>query len=210
MAEPTLAPIRAPRPPASSPDGAALAAVTLVLALVAAGPALAQERPRLLPARDADVTYRTAGDHPREVHVRFKGGTGMLRYEDRAAAGIVDLAARRVTILEPRMKVTMDLPTSALPVDLDALLASARYTREGADTVAGLRCTVWGVQSSDGRGTGCVTADGLVLRGQGSTPSGARGGIEAVAVSYAPQPDSLFAVPQGYTRLELPSALPRR
>jgi len=61
------------------------------------------------------------------------------------------------------------------------------------------------VQAPEGRsGSVCVTADGIVLRGQGHDPQYGSGSVEAVSVTYAPQPASLFQLPAGYLRMEIP------
>jgi hypothetical protein len=71
-----------------------------------------------------------------------------------------------------------------------------RINRVGKDTVAGVVCTVWDVRGPRGGGTACITADGLLLRVQGSQP-GEAPAMEAVSVAYGPQPADLFTLPAG-------------
>jgi hypothetical protein len=62
---------------------------------------------------------------------------------------------------------------------------------------------VWAIRSQKIDGTGCVTADGVILRADGLF-SGRPGRMVAQSVSYGKQPESAFVPPDGFTRMSLP------
>jgi len=185
-------------------------AAGLLLALPFA--AQAQDRPRIQPSRDVAVTYRVEGA---AVSVVPGGIPGALRLswdaagqrlraepEGRTQAVIVNLRAHSAQIIDSMLRSALTLPVrdgDLQPLTLDG----ARLTRRGGDTVAGLPCTTWAVQSSRGAGTVCFTADGVALRADGQV-DGQHGSFTASSVSYGPQPDELFRVPSDYMQLSMP------
>ena len=80
---------------------------------------------------------------------------------------------------------------------------TARFTRRGAQRLLGLDCTDWAIHSPKIEGTGCITADGVVLRAEGVI-DGRPGSMTAQSVAYGKQPPSAFVPPDGYARLALP------
>jgi hypothetical protein len=84
--------------------------------------------------------------------------------------------------------------------------ASARFTKAGNDTVAGLRCTLWRYEDGDKRGETCLTADGVMLRSSGGQGS-RTGAVEATRVAYGPQDPARFQAPAGYRSMQLPPGL---
>jgi hypothetical protein len=86
--------------------------------------------------------------------------------------------------------------------DPQTLLAGRdiRFTRRGAGRLLGLECTNWAIHSQKIDGTGCVTADGVVLRAEG-TIDGQPGRLVATSVAYGPLPASAFVPPEGFSRL---------
>lgn len=185
-------------PPVRRNDGwrAALAACLL------AGPALAADvRPALLPARDAAVTYRVAGGAGL-VRVAFRGGGGAMRFEmeGQASYGILDRQAGVLVLVLAGGRLRTDLPVGD---EIERFLhgaASADYARRGEDVIAGQRCTIWQARAPEGDGTGCLTADGVLLRGTGQDRQGHTVSLEAVDVSYAPLPPAAFVPPAGARR----------
>lgn len=182
-------------------------AATLLLAL----PAAAQDRPRTLPSRDVTAAYRVSGAAadaipggvPGALRLSWSAGAQALRVEaeGRPQSMLVDLRARTAIVLDGGVRTALVLP--ARERDMQALtLDGARMTRRGKDTVAGHACTVYDVQAGRGRGTLCVTDDGVPLRGDG-TVNGKPGSFTATSVTYAPQPGELFQVPPGYARLDI-------
>ena len=189
-------------------------ALVLLSAAAVSGPvglAAAQERPRVLPSRDVSAVYALdgaasraiPGGAPGSVTLRWNAGEQRLRIEaeGRSQVLLVDLRGHSAVILEQTFRTAMRLPfseRSAQRLRLDG----ARFTRQGQDTVAGLGCTVYAVQHPQGRGTMCLTADGVPLRADGQV-DGRQGGFLAQAVDYAKQPAALFRAPDGYARLDL-------
>jgi hypothetical protein len=187
-----------------------LLAAALLLALPATA-AWAEGRPVLLPTRDATVIYRVDSDQPgapSEAEVHFRAGAARLRIAPRGMPGylLVDRDSRKVTMVLPQQQIFLDFPLRGDPERLLTRQDDMQFTRRGEETVAGLRCTDWDMQSPDATGSGCVTADGVILRARG-TSHGRAGGIEATSVVYAPQPQSLFEPPPDAKRLDLPKGL---
>lgn len=184
-----------------------------VAAEIAAGPAVAQDRPLLLPERDVAVVYRLVGGPPSapEMRMAWLAGEGRQRIEvpgggratvvdhkDLGASFIVSDEHRVVIPLPGRVGASMGLPGGAGP--------AGRFTRTGTAAYAGLPCTVWRYEDEKQTGEACITADGVMLRGVG-TQDGRTGGVEAVRVDYGPQDPARFRRPEGY-RVVQPQAAP--
>ena len=210
---PASTPAASPLTPSRTPLRALLRA-SLWMSLWAplcACTAAAQERPPVPPARDVAVTYRVSGAAARAVpggvpgalRLSWNAGARSLRVEaeGRSQLVLVDLRARSATVLDEGTRTALVLPMRER--DLQALtLDGARLTRRGRDSVAGHACTLYDAQSPRGRGTICLTADGVPLRGDGEV-NGRPGGFAATAVAYGPQPAALFRAPPGYVRLDV-------
>ena len=188
---------------------AALCGVAL-LALPAI--ALAQARPRLEPTRDVAVTYRTTTPGQREARLTaaFLASERLLRVDlpDRGW-GLLDRRSGRLRVVLEQMRMVMDAPADELagmgiPVEPGP---GARFTREGEARVAGLACTNWRYEEGERSGTACLTADGVLLRGEGRSGR-QHGGIEAVEVRYVGQEPARFRLPEGYPTMRLPQGLP--
>ena len=192
----------------------------LGLGLVLAGPVAAQDRPPLTPTRDVVVEYRAGGQARAtegaeadrgSVRVRVRFGGGMLRVESASLVGyvLVDPRAGRARVVLDKQRTIMEVP-DWFSLGPDTLLGKqTRFTRRGADHVAGLSCIVWDVQAPEGRsGQICETPDGVVLRAAGTDPRFGGGHLEAIRVTYAPQPAKLFEPPIGYKTVDLLHMLP--
>lgn len=194
-----------------------VSACAVLLAAVAL-PARADAPPRVLPAHDVAVRYRTTGAAAdsipslagrgagpvTEVQLAWDAGGRQLRAEaeGRPQYVIVNLPGHRTTVLDDGMHAALLLPMR--DTDVEALtMANARFTRRGSETVAGERCTDWAVQSARGTGTVCLTEDGVPLRGDG-TVNGRAGAFTATRIDRGALPAETFTVPAGYTLLELP------
>jgi hypothetical protein len=184
----------------------------LLLLLLLTVPALADQPPHLLPARDVTVLYRLAGDAAQslptgpapDLRVSWNAGLQLLRVEPegRTQMLLVNLGAGTVELLDRGLRTAMALPVR--PGELQPLrLQGARFTRGGRATVAGLGCTEWNVQSSRGQGAICFTDDGVPLQAEGEA-NGRAGSFIATAVAYGPQDPQAFRVPPGYAKLALP------
>lgn len=184
-----------------------------VLAGALALPAVAQERPPVLPTHDVVVRYRLEGGHGPAgdqaagqlvtVHYAARGGKIRVDLPDGQGYLVVDPTARHLFMVMDAMHSYMELPFSG---DLERGLAMQKdlnFTRRGAANVAGLPCTVWDVRLDKSSGTACMTADGVMLRGNGVDPRYGQGGAQAISVTYAAQPDRLFTVPSDYLFMDL-------
>ena len=186
------------------------------LMLAPAG-ASAQDRPVLEPVRDYAATYRATGNgagqttgRPAELRLSWLASAQTLRI-DRPGYGYAlhDRRAGSLRVVMDGNRFAMSLPAGA-----NGRIAgfptrpgpAARFTREGTETVAGMRCTQWRVEDGADRGRLCVTAEGILLRGEGEA-NGRRGRIEAVSVSVAPQDAARFRLPAGVPTVPLPTGL---
>jgi len=184
------------------------------MAWLLAAPAWAQQRPLVQPSRDVAVSYQVRGvavpgmpPGPQLMEVAYSAVTQRLRLVSPGypqGYAVVALAARRILLVLPAVRsyvpMAMRGPEMALLTGDPAL----RFRPAGHDMVAGLRCTIWGIVDTEAggrRGSACITADGVLLRGDDG-----RGGRSVVATSvhYGHQPAGLFAVPDGFHRIEMP------
>ena len=187
---------------------ALLAAASLAIAAAAS----AQTATPTLPTSDVSVVYQPEGA-AREaipggtrgtIRVRWSARLQRLRVdaEGRTQALLVDLSARSVKVVDSGLHSAMALPVRA--GDLDPLtLRDARLTRRGRALVAGRSCTNYVVEESRGRGTICLTDDGIPLRAVGVV-DGRAGSFTAISVAVMRQEPALFEVPPGYMQLALP------
>jgi len=186
--------------------------LAMLLAAFALPAASAQDRPRIQPSRDVAVIYRVEGAAasavpggiPGALRLSWDASGQRLRAEPegRTQAVIVDLRAHSAQVMDTMLRSALTLPVrdgDLQPLTLDG----AKLTRRGDDTVAGLPCTNWAVQSPRGAGTVCFTEDGVALRADGQV-DGRHGSFTASGVSYGPQRDELFRVPPDYLQLSMP------
>lgn len=182
-------------------------------ALLLTAPAAAQPAPRVLPSRDVAVTYRVSGAAatavpggiPGALRLAWDADSERLRAEadGRTQAALVDLRAQTANVVDSTTRSALALPMRQGDVAA-ATLRGAKLTRRGRDTVAGLPCTTYAVETARGSGTVCLTEDGVPLSGQG-TVDGRAGSFTATQVAYGEQPEALFRVPSGYIRLDMGS-----
>ncbi len=176
-------------------------------ALLAAVPALAQDRPLILPAHDVAVEYQTRGMIPgpaatTTVLARFSSNRRLVRVDgpDDRFYAIVDIDAARMAIVMPEQRIYVEQPADP---DIVGLLQDPSLRRIGADTVAGLPCTAYDAAVNDRSGQVCLTDDGVLLRARIADPD-RRPEMQAVSVTYARQPAEMFEIPAGFHRLDLP------
>lgn len=169
----------------------------------AATPALAQERPSLAPTRDVAITYHFLSQRPGDLHMSIQASTGLTRVDAFRQHGyvIMDRKAQRMTMVMTDQRIYVESAVPAGQQSSPELDPTARFTRHGTDTVAGLACTVWDYTSARASGTACITDDGVLLRSRDST---GQHGLEATEVIYAPQPDADFHPPADFTRKDVP------
>ncbi len=184
------------------------------LALLIASPAFAQDRPPLAPTRDVTVDYvvdaippgMAAGVKPgTRARLEIKAGGMQVRVEPADIPGVflLDRATGRLHMLLPQQRMMVDLPVDTARLQVLTLTDKMNFTRQGTDTVAGLRCTDWDIVDGSRHSNACITADGVLLRGQ-TTENGGPAGVSATSVRYGALPEALFAAPAGFTKLDLP------
>ncbi len=177
--------------------------------------ALADSPPLFRPNKDVAVQYRLpdgggAGgtSQARSVTMYFTDHGNKMRFDAGDGQGyvVVDNAAKRTTVVMNDRKIYIEhqMDPASSPM---MTMADATFTRTGSDTVAGLPCTVYQVVHHDVKGEACLTDDGLLLRSRGGS-GGDQRMMEAVKVSYAPQPASLFLPPDGFQKLDMPAMAP--
>ena len=182
----------------------------LLAVLTASAPALAQERPPLLPTRDVTVVYQLSGDAgqaipggiPGTVRVSWSAAAQRLRAEPegRGQALLLDFGAHSLEVVDSNLKTAMSLPLRER--DLQPMtLQGAHLTRAGHAVIAGIGCTDYSAQSARGHGTVCVTPDGVALRASGVL-DGRQGSFTAISVDYGPVPARALEVPKGYMNLD--------
>jgi hypothetical protein len=179
----------------------------LMLGLLAA-PAAAQETPQIFPTRDVTVTYRTFGTQgaPPSLTLAWQAGTRRLRMELPGMGwSVADHTRQTGFIVMEQMRGIMPMPPGMLRQQL-SLPSTARFTKGGTATVAGLPCTKWRYRDGQDDGEACLTDDGVMLRAEGRM-RGNQGGLEATTVRYGAVAAAQFEPPAGYQRLDF--GLPR-
>jgi hypothetical protein len=179
-----------------------------VMAIALSLPAQAQEAPRLFPSRDVAVTYRvTSGGPIQEIAIAWAAAARLMRIElPGMGYTIADFAGQKgFMVMHIPQPMVMDIPMAQAAAHMRAL-ETARFTRLGADRVAGIACTNWRHESSQGSGTGCFTDDGVLLRSQGAA-QGMQGGLEALNVTYGAQDMARFQRPAGAPSMQMPGGV---
>lgn len=184
------------------------------LLLLVAAPAGAQDRPAVLqPARDVTVTYRMQGGaggpaEGQSMRMAWSVAEQRLRIDPPGGAWVViDRRDGQAFMVLDAQRLVMRMPLDA---EMRQLLRAepppgARFTRAGAETIAGLRCTAWRYEDGEQRGSACLTDDGVLLRGEG-TAEGRGGGLVATAVAYGAQDAARFRPPPGFQTMQLPGS----
>jgi hypothetical protein len=170
-------------------------ALWVVVLLIGAATAVAEEQPKLLPTRDVDIRYDVT--RPQESKVRERARWLAAEHLERVDAtgrstSIFDRDAHAVTLLTPATRTFRKLDqTPRRPLEPEP---GATLRRDADAVVAGLPCTDWSWTEDGEKHTVCATADGVILRliVDGQTF------IEARSVKYGPQKADLFRVPANY------------
>ena len=181
-----------------------------LLSATASG-AMAQDHPAFVPQRDVTVTYAISGlgkegNGPTSVRVAVASGGTRARIEPDSLPGymIMDRTDNRFMMVMAAQRIYMEMPGAMNRADEYMLNDKMHFVRKGRDRVAGYRCTNWDMTSPKMSGSGCITDDGVILRGETQTQDGPVR-IIATAVSYAAVPDNLFRPPAGFQRMEIPA-----
>ena len=192
------------------------AAVAPLLTLAAmpafAAPVAAQQpdRPFVVPQRDVDVLYAipaaglAAGSAAKAAavaavgqRVRFAADPARQRVDPPGSGTymITDYAARRLIVVQPDQRLATILPAPGTRLAPHGVRAEGAYRRLDGRVVAGTPCTDWSTRDRAGaESVVCLTDDGVMLQAS----QGGRLLLQAVRVTYAPQPAAIFAVPDGF------------
>lgn len=193
---------------------AGFAAVALAALLVA--PAARAAAPVLLPQRMVTVSYALDSHEtgPVQVELRADPAARLIRL-DQAGLGdylLLDFAGDSVRLVSPQKGIVF----AVAPAGLDAIThagADSLHLRPGVERrLLGLACRVWHGSERGGQGEACITPEGVILAASafGTPPGGSgpeKGQLSATAVSFAPIPRDVFAVPTGLQVVNLPPAL---
>jgi hypothetical protein len=179
-------------------------------------PAAAQEHPLLLPTRDVIVDYvttggPTGGNQPHTMRMYIAANGTKMRVETPAMPGwlIIDRAGKHMFMVLRQQHITLEMPMDPAKADMFLPHDMDGFTRQGSAKVAGLACTLWSVRGGNRAGSsGCITADGVLLRGESTGPDGQRITLAATAVKYGKLPADTFQPPAGFKKMDLPAGLP--
>lgn len=165
----------------------------------------AQERPQLVPSRDADISYKiTRPNQPAIVERRrWLAGEHLERVDgpDKSTT-IFDRNKSEIILLNAAKRTFRKLEGSGRrPPEPE----SGVVLRRGAELViAGLHCSEWTWTEDTETNTVCVTPEGVLLR----LVIDGRTIIEARSVHFAPQKAELFQVPSNYAPALAPEGAP--
>jgi hypothetical protein len=176
----------------------------IVAALVlAAGHASAQGKPKLLPDRDVDISYRVTDrtDKATTERARWLSASHLQRIDGTGNTVVLaDRSTDYITILNPstRSYVKIEEPPDGLFRVDDA----AVFTQGSTNTIAHVACTDWSWldASTHKPRTVCMTDDGVMLR----TTEDGRTLIEATSVTYRRLKPATFQIPSGYSPTLVP------
>ena len=186
--------------------------VAALLAVIASGSTVAQERPATLPTRDVDVTYAALppgappGSTPLEQRMRWSVSPGMLRIDPPShdLYFVMDYKNRRLETIRPSLRTVMEMDASGAGLT-PGVPSGANFTKKGESMVAGLSCTDWETRDTAGEpAVACLTSDGVLLR----AVANGRVLVEAASVRFGPIDPSVFAIPPGYAKFEAPAVPP--
>src|ERR1700753_3703163 len=159
---------------------------------IAAYPVCGFAQPVIQPTRDVAVQYHIVGEsmvgpepgHLDKIKISYEAGGQRMRIEPggQPAFMIVDKSAGRMMVVMSGQKMYMEMPYDARRM-MDFSPANAKFTPRGTETVAGLKCTEYDVQSQQHNGSVCLTSDGVMLRAVSEDPQH-QGSIEATNVAY--------------------------
>jgi hypothetical protein len=182
---------------------------SLLLAGLAATPALAQDRPpALTPTRDVTILYRISGaGEGQTLRMRHAAAQGLMRTELPGGLGwgVIDLQKGGGFMVVEAMRAVVPIAAGQGPQGV--VSPSARYRRGATARIAGLDCTIWSIEDQGRTGEVCLTGDGVMLRGRGAA-SGQEGAVEAIEVRFGPQDPAQFRRPEGYREMTTPPGMP--
>ena len=175
--------------------------IFVLCCLFLAPPTWAQDRPPQEPRRDFTITYRSqAGGREGEVTRAWSAARRMMRTDFGGGRSwtLVDYNARRVVMVRDTNRTIMEMPNSEPFFRNETLMvANARFTREGAERVQDIACTVWRIEVEQILLRACITDDGVHLRSV-TSGTGMETSLEAIRVDLAAPDPSRFVLPTDY------------
>jgi hypothetical protein len=179
--------------------------VLLLATFCLATPAVAQEAPLLRPSRDVAVEYGTGGatrSAGTSVTMHYAGNGRWMRIDPASGTSysVFDIQARHVMIVRTDARTFEDRTSDPSQIPL-YFTRDATFQKLGVDTIAGLRCTNYDATFHANKGQICLTDDGVILRARTGQGDSLRE-LVALKVTYAEQPLTLFAPPDGYQNTE--------
>lgn len=186
------------------------AAVCALLAV----PALAGEQPSQRPSRDVAIEYSVSGMNPAGggmgggagvMTMYFTNKGSLMRIEPPGGMGytIMNADTGHTIAVMTSLKTYVEVAGGQAVINTFAN-PGLTFRKIGADGAAGLICTLYETGGNGRTGHVCLTDDGVQLRAQGGGPGGTAD-MEALKVTYAPQPATLFQIPAGFTKMEMPN-----
>ena len=154
----------------------------LMVGVLLAAPALADDAPLLLPTRDVQVTYKVLGRGAgKDVKISQRARSTVMRIEGAGRPGylLVDRATQRATAVQEAQGYFTDLPANRVPQEGQLPDDKISFKRLADDNIAGVGCTNWDYVTSRGNGTACITGDGVMLRSLALSGNG----LEATTVA---------------------------
>lgn len=178
------------------------------IAVALAGTAHAAPAPRLVPDQDVTVEYQldTRDHEPVSVSVAITAGGRFLHITspDLPTTILVNRDTGRAAILLPMLRAYADLNIARYDLE-QTILRGASFSRGPDRRIAGQTCTMWHAASRKGEADACITADGVILRGEANSDrKGEVGSIQARRVSYGPLPRDMFEIPADFRKSPIP------
>ena len=183
----------------------------ILVILATAAPALAEEPPLIRPSRDVAVEYRSSGmtqgspaGPGNVVTMRFAGKSSRIRIDAPNGPGyaIVDTGTGRMIVVMAERRMYLEQPADPGMMAMFQATNTA-FRKTGTDTVAGIACTTYNATINNRNGQVCLTGDGVLLRARSADQDHGRE-LEAVKVTYADLPSSLFEPPAGFQKMDTP------
>ena len=163
-----------------------------------------QNAPCITPGTDVDIDYElTSPQNGSLLKQRMRWQVATLRQridpEGNALFMLTSWPDHTLTVVDlvRHTQSVMPAPSHELtPPGHPAMMG--HYARLGSSVVAGEHCTLWRTKDSDGFVTdACYTTDGLLLQ----VSRKQKIMVQAVRVDRAAQPDSIFRVPEGFSKV---------
>lgn len=185
-----------------------LPCVLVSVSCLAAGTALADPMPKMIPDHDLSGTYllTTPQQGARSFSVEYSKSADAVRFSPPGADSYIlyDFAAKDAKAVMPPMRSYFDQPAMAAQVQAlqGANGGNVSVAKDGSQSIAGHECTNYKITDNT-KGTWstlCTTDDGVILEMTASD------GMHAVAqsVSYDTVPAADVQVPPGYTLMAIP------